>query len=1176
MAGPVSFVQTKFNGGEISQSAQGAMEDPSYKISMNACINWVPMETGSLQRRPGSRHIAPARGGKTGKIIAFTFEESFPYQMEFTDGFMRFTTGPSLVMTNDQQAILAISSANPAVIQTATTHGWSSGNSVMLNSLGINNPLLQNRQFTIAVVDPTHVSISDALTGATINGSSIGAFVSGNVTRILEIATTYAGGTWSSVRSVQAENRTMLLNGTHSQVLQVVRQPNATQFATFTLGAADFLDGPYLDPVPRSQATPSGLNGVITLTLTFQVFDVTKAYNTGDFVSFSGLSWKAINASVGNTPSNNPGSAWVNVNAGAAINGGLGFVSSDIGRLVRLLSEPSLWNASQTYATGNIVAYADGNGGFSYWTATGAVAANVQPGTSTAWAINATGAIWTWGQIQSVTGSALLPAPSPIGTLTSHGGLASAFDGNTTKAFGSSATASVPITTYPQWGPVNWGIGARCQYQGVGYNTLIAVFTSSTNPVWASNIQYGVGVTVQYNGTIYISLIPNGPGILPSNQPVVPAGNPTAWNIIGIISTAPPPGQAFWTSLGAMPQPNEVFYIGQHYAAPVTIQSVTVYPTTDVGLANQPAGGATMSVNLRASNSAPTSSSNGTLLGSTGSIPNQGAGFAIPSNDTTSTWNYVWIELGNFYQQPLPDNGSHIFTANLGVSQVQFFSANVNNGSVCTVQIRGPALLYNQTIRTWQLGLYSDTTGWPTCGVYHESRIWLGGVVSNRFDACKSNGLSDVRLDFAPTAPNGTVSDNNAISYTCTGEDSNQFLWMKSEQQGIIAGTQAGEWLISAPSSGAMSPTNIHAVRVTRIGCANAEPRRTEHTLVVIQKFARKLVEFFADVFSGKYTAPDLAERAKHMTVSGIAEIAYQQELAPTLWSRRNDGNLVAATYRRDTLMTSQGPTMIGWYRAVLGSGRAVESISVGPSVGGNLENLSMITNDPNSGIRHLELMTDLLDEGFSLPNCWYLDDAIVPSSTVVQATGGPYGSLLVNGLWDHNGKIVTAFIAGLDCGDYTVTNGSITVPFGDGVSGGTGSGLFTSDLVNSFHTLPAIVGFTYNSDGQLVRPVTPQQTGTQSGPGFAKLGRQHYAAALLYGCVNGSISFGTDFITLDPAKLWFENDVPYPVNQLWSGIWRDQVESIIDFDGMISFRVSRPLPAFIMAVGGFNAKADV
>jgi hypothetical protein len=221
--------------------------------------------------------------------------------------------------------------------------------------------------------------------------------------------------------------------------------------------------------------------------------------------------------------------------------------------------------------------------------------------------------------------------------------------------------------------------------------------------------------------------------------------------------------------------------------------------------------------------------------------------------------------------------------------------------------------------------------------------------------------------------------------------------------------------------------------------------------------------------------------------------------------------------------------------------------------------------------------MTDLLDEGFALTDCWFLDDAIAPTSTVVQAapTGGPYGSLLVNGLSVHNGKTVTAFIAGLDCGDYVVSSGSITVPFGDGVSGGSGSGLFTARWWLRSRRCRRVVGFTYNSDGQLVRPVTQADTGAQAGPGFAKLGRQHRAAALLYGCVNGSIVFGTDFTTLYPAKLRFPNDVQYTVQQQFQGIWRDAVNSIIDYDGMISWRISRPLPAFVMAVGGFDSKAD-
>ena len=1173
MAGPVSFVHTNFTGGEISQSAQGAMDSPAYKISMNICLNWVPQETGSLQRRPGTRHVAPARGGNTGRLISFAFEDAFPYQMEFTDGFLRFTTGPALVMTNDQQQVVVINTANPAQVQTAYPHGWSTGNSVAFNSLGVNDPLLQNRQFKITIINNVLFSIADATTGAAIDGSTLGAFVSGNVTRILEIATTYSGGTWSALRSVQAETRTVLLSGAHPQVLQVATPPTLTQFATFTFTAADFLDGPYLDPVAGSIANPGGLNGLIGITLSFSAYDSTVAYTVGAFVTLGGQGYKSlISPNQGNNPATSPAD-WAQVNGGAAINNGQGFLTSDIGRLIRLFSEPALWIATSTYATGNIVAYPDGVGGFSYWTATDAIAAGIQPGTSTSWALNATGAQWTWGQITSVSGIGLINPVSAIGTLGGGGGLASAFDGNTTKAFASAANFSVPITTYPSWAAARWTSGAICQYNGVAYQANLLIVPSDGNPTWSSITVYAASAGVDYGGFVYQAISGN------INKP--PNANPAYWTLIAAISTAPPAG-GLWTSLGPLPGLTADLYIGQNYTVAQAILSATVYPTTDQGFANNVTAGS-IQFNLRAKATAPASPGDGTLLASLATA-NTLAPITLTSNNTTSTWKYIWIEVIAAFPQALPVQGPNSFTAIVGISQVQFYSPNINNGSVATVQIRGPALLYNQPVRTWQIGVYSDTTGWPTCGAYHESRIWLGGVVSNRFDAAVSNGLIGAQLNFAPTSPDGTVSDNNSISYICDGEDSNQFLWMKSDQQGVIAGTQAGEWLISAPAAGAMSPTNIKAVRVTRIGCANAEPRRTEHTLIVIQKFARKLVEFFADVFSGKYTAPNLSERAKHLTVNGIAEIAYQQELAPTLWSRLNLGGLIGAIYKRDTLMTSQGPTMIGWFRAQLGSGRLVESISVGPSAGGNLENLSMITNDPSTGVRHVELMTDLLDEGFALPNAWYLDDAIIPSSTSAaavvthnppQAGDTPYGGLVLNGLWDHNGKTVTAFIAGLDCGDYTVASGSITVPYGDGISGGTGSGLFTQALVQSFPVLPAIVGFTYNSDGQLVRPIAPAEVGTQAGPGFAKLGREHYAAALLYGCVNGSISFGTDFVTLDPAKLTDAADNPYPVNQLWNGIWRDQVESIIDFDNMIAFRVSRPFPAFIMAVGGFDAKAD-
>src|SRR6185312_7465416 len=438
--GSSSFVWTSFTGGEISQTAQGRFDQPYYKTSLNVCLNGIPLENGSWQRRPGTRHVAPTRGGKTGKLISFSFQDSFPYQMEFTDGFLRFTTGPSLVMTNDQQSIVAISSANPAVVQTASAHGWSTGNSVAFNSLGVNNPLLQNRQFTITVVNTTHFSIADAITGASIDGSTLGTFASGNVTRILEIATTYNSGSWSGLRSVQAETRTVLLNGTKPQILQVATAPTISHFATFTFSPSDFIDGPYLDPIDGSVVSSSALNGVVTLTFFFQAYDSTIAYNIGDFVSSGGVGYQSLTSlNQNNTPASSP-SNWKVVNGGTPVNNGQGFQSSDIGRLLRLFSEPQLWNSSSTYTTGTVVAYSDGIGGFSYWTATGSVGAGVQPGTSTLWAINATGAQWTWAQVVSVSGSGLISPVSAIGSLVSGGGIAAAFDGNTGKSFSSCAT----------------------------------------------------------------------------------------------------------------------------------------------------------------------------------------------------------------------------------------------------------------------------------------------------------------------------------------------------------------------------------------------------------------------------------------------------------------------------------------------------------------------------------------------------------------------------------------------------------------------------------------------------------------------------------------------------------------------------------------------------------------
>ena len=179
-----------FLGGELSQFAQGRFDKPDYRTSLKTCLNGFPVEIGSWVRRPGTRHGGTTRGGSSGRVIKFDFQQSAPITLEFTDGYLRFRNGASLItITPRTQTVVAISSANPAVVQLSSAGVTFFSTTTVIFS-NPSTPLLENRQFVITVIDPTHFSLTDAITGATIDGSTLGALVAGaTVARVHELAT---------------------------------------------------------------------------------------------------------------------------------------------------------------------------------------------------------------------------------------------------------------------------------------------------------------------------------------------------------------------------------------------------------------------------------------------------------------------------------------------------------------------------------------------------------------------------------------------------------------------------------------------------------------------------------------------------------------------------------------------------------------------------------------------------------------------------------------------------------------------------------------------------------------------------------------------------------------------------------------------------------------------------
>ncbi len=1058
-----SYVQSSFQSGEWSQTMQGRVDRPDYRQALSVCFNALITETEAWTRRPGTTVAGLTRGGAAAKLVRFAFREYSPYTMEFTDSFIRFWSGTQRVTTNDDQTVSSISTASPAALTTALAHGWSTNDYVVFRTLDTPDGYLLGRTFAITKTGAATFTLVDGVTGVALNGALLQTFTGGTIARVLEVATGYINSTWATLRSVQAEKQAILLNGTQPQVLTLSTEPGAAAFAGFSLAASNFKDGPYLDPYPSSLATPSAKVGNITLTFSFTAYDATVSYSIGDYVSSGGANYKSIaNANLNHAPPN--ATYWTAVSGGDPISS-TGFASADIGRHIRMFSEPALWAVGTTYAAKDVVAYNSTGIANTYWIAI-AASTGVIPGTdATKWAVAAGSAyaIWSWGRITAVSGagiiSGVLAGSTNIGDMTFSGGLAGAFDGTTAKIAAAGAVSdffsTAMLTTY------------------VGKN---------------------------------------------------------------------------YTAAGAQ-----------------AIAQVTVYPSTDHGFCSDGSGSIKHVVlNLRAKATAPASSNDGTLLGTTGSFVNSTSPQTIVSNDTSTTWNYVWVEeIATF------PAATTVITC---IAQVVFFSPNVANGSVVTLQIAGPPLLYTTAIRIWRAGTYSDAAGWPKCGAYHEGRLWLAGALSNRFDASNSNDI----FNFAPTAPDGTVTAANAINYTLNAAEVNPIFWLAPRQEGIIAGTQGGEWLIQASAANApLTPFSIQAHQYTSLKCANIEPAQCEHTMVFVQKHKRRLMEYFADVYSGKFAAPNLLYKAAHIATrtNGIAEIRYQQDLVPVVWMRMADNSLAGITYKRDSLISKDGPTIAAAHRHTLGSSRTIESMAVGPDgAGGELEALSLITFDGNA--RFVEVMGQPLAEDDSLSAANYLDSAIAPTVYAANATAT---SLIVYGLWGLNGSPVRVVAGGLDCGTLTPSNGTLTIPFGDGISDGTGGGLFTGEFVQSFDgAMPILAGFSYTSQGQVLRAHTPQESGARQGPAFGKVRRSHRVAALLVNAITNTLSFGTNFRKMKPALFKTENGPKYTALQPFTDIYKDTLaDADKSLNSQLAWQISGPCPATVAAVGPFLDTED-
>jgi hypothetical protein len=434
---------------------------------------------------------------------------------------------------------------------------------------------------------------------------------------------------------------------------------------------------------------------------------------------------------------------------------------------------------------------------------------------------------------------------------------------------------------------------------------------------------------------------------------------------------------------------------------------------------------------------------------------------------------YNSVAGSNIGNDPTTDDGSHWEVTSETLQWCWLTITAVTNNLQVTATVEAPvkdstdSSVDAPTTPTadWRLGLYSDTTGYPTCGCYHEGRLWLSSsAFGNRVDASVSNKP----FNFSPTDTNGSVAASNAIAATANAKDVNYFFWMVSTEDGLSLGSQSGEWRIRASSlDDPISPTSIQMRRVSNWGCADTEPAQASLN-VFVQRHRRKLMAH-QQVNDQKYTADNLSHLADHLVADGIEQIAWQQEPALTIWNRLTSGSLVGMVYQKDLIGND---SFNAFFSTEFGDGRTVESISAGPTYDGLSTTLYVVSNQtdsdaPDHNVRWVQSMMPAFDSSSKDWEAYLTDGGANPSymKRMSVANGDGYDGIRIYGLWNLNGRSFVPVLGGLDLGDRTVTNGYCNVAFSsdpdkkftfaffDALNDGTDYGVFEAQAGYVVHT---------------------------------------------------------------------------------------------------------------------------
>lgn len=583
-----------------------------------------------------------------------------------------------------------------------------------------------------------------------------------------------------------------------------------------------------------------------------------------------------------------------------------------------------------------------------------------------------------------------------------------------------------------------------------------------------------------------------------------------------------------------------------------------------------------------------------------------------PSASTSTTFNltasaalFASTDVGRLIRLS-PDGGTTWFWMRITV---------FTDSTHVTVVRTSTGALGTSALTTWRLGIWSDTTGYPSTIAFHEDRLCFSGAPANsqRIDMSVSGDYEN----FAPTDGVGLVTDDKAVSRTLAADDVNYVYWMKSAERGLLLGASGGEWVISPQvNSEPISPSNVQARRISSYGSAQMAPVQAGKSALFVQATRRTIREMSFFFEEDGFLAPNRTLLADHITgATGLLEIAYQKEKPSIIWGVRNDGVVMGMTYEResDALIVSCHRHIFGGVSDAGGSDAVAKSVACIPSSDGYRVEAYFVVQRRINGksVKTIEYLTALFEHEDKQRDAFFVDCGLTYDNPI-DISGATRANPVVITAASHgfsNGdKVLISDVLGmteLNGNTYTVRNKALNTFELEDVSGvavnGTAftayalngsvrkyvttiSGLWhlegqevdvfgdggvqpSKTVANGAITLQdrattVHVGLPYISQGKRLR----DEAGAADGAALGKERRVHRVGFSFYRTLG--ISIGTDFDNLQPILFRTNDDPDGRAPALFTGIKSETIDCDYSFDAQICWEQRQPFPGTILAVG--------